>query len=215
MSDMYIEPEYLVVENKEIMDIGQFLEEAKLMNGWFSGPEGELLMQFVGQTKDLDGSVVEIGSYTGKTTSYFAYALSNLDKNNLIYAIDPFTGSIEHEGFKESSDYGFSCGSTFNTFIRHLKHFGVYDYVIPIATTSDKAAIGWNNPIKILFIDGAHDNDWPTKDYQLFAKHIVKDGLLLFHDSDTPDVIRAIEVARQDGFKTVYAQGSLMAMKRE
>lgn len=196
------------------LGINEFLPKAALLGGWFTPQEGEYIMSAVRELSSVPGSVVEIGSYVGKTTSYFSRALLDDGKGEYIYSIDPFTGSIEHQQFIEANLEGFQNGTTFPLYVHNLKRLGVYNNVVPIAAHSDKVAKNWNLPIKLLFIDGDHNHDQPSRDYQNFAKFISTGGYLLFHDSTTPDVIKAINEAMEDGWVMFKEMGVLTIWRK-
>jgi hypothetical protein len=200
------------------MDKEQWFKEAGELGGWLASYEGEYFYKLVYESRYLDGVIVEIGTYVGKSCIYFTKGLQDSDKEtkekSYIFSIDPFTGSSEHLEWAKNNEMGFESNSTFNPFIRNLKRFGVYDNVIPIATYSDTVAKWWNLPIKILFIDGSHDLDQPIRDYTNFRNHIVTNGLVVFHDTHLDETKAAIKVVLEDKYQIVYDVGSLMALRK-
>lgn len=191
----------------------EFLDKAGKLGGWFLPSEGQFLMDCV-KSLNINLPIIEIGSYVGKTTSYFSRALLEEGRDNLLFSLDPFIGSREHQTFKNENTEGFNDGTTFGTFVKNLKDLGVYENVVPIAAPSDKIAKFWDKEIRILFIDGDHNHDQPMRDYSNFSPFIIREGYLIFHDSTTPDVILAIEQAKNDGWNKFYENGVLTAWKR-
>jgi len=49
--------------------------------------------------------------------------------------------------------------------------------------TSEKATIGWNRPVRLLWIDGDHRYDAVHLDYSLWEPHLVEGGTLAMHDT--------------------------------
>ena len=122
---------------------------------------------------------VEIGSWKGKSTIWLA-AGSKKGNRAMIYAVDTFTGSSEHQ--KPGKIIW-----NFDEFKLNIKKAGVDDIIRPIVNTSKKAAEEWKLPIKFLFIDGAHEYEFVEKDFSLWSPYVVDGGIIAFHDT-TPDL---------------------------
>jgi hypothetical protein len=92
------------------------------------------------------------------------------------------------------------------------------DYVIGIV--GDSQVVGrtwqWSPAIKLLFIDGAHEEEAVTADYLMWSGKLhYHDGYLLLHDVDPG--MGPYEVwkrALTDGFAQVAEQGSLKVLSR-
>ncbi len=136
--------------------------------GWLSTSEGSFLEQSTKRTEKLDGSVVEIGSFCGKSTIWLAQG------KNKVYAIDPHKGNVgENEKYPP----------TYRKFIKNLQTAHVRTSVVPLVKTSEEAAAKWNKKIKVLFIDGLHDEKNAKQDFDLWSKHVVNGGVIAIHDS--------------------------------
>ena len=57
-----------------------------------SGQNMGLLLEFIETTKDLEGNILELGTYKGGTTIMFAKLLQELKSKKRIFACDTFTG---------------------------------------------------------------------------------------------------------------------------
>jgi hypothetical protein len=136
--------------------------------GWLETNEGRFLEKISRITKSLKGDIVEIGSFCGKSTIYLAQSGSN------VYAIDPHKGNIGEEK---------NYASTYKEFIRNLKSANVIDTVTPLVTTSLHASKNWRKPIRILFIDGLHDEKNATQDFNVWTPYLINDGIVAIHDS--------------------------------
>ncbi|MBA3723729.1 MAG: class I SAM-dependent methyltransferase [Candidatus Levybacteria bacterium] len=136
--------------------------------GWLSTAEGSFLEQSTKKTARLEGTVVEIGSFCGKSTIWLAQG------KNKVYAIDPHKGNVgEDEKYPP----------TYKTFIKNLQTANVRTSVVPLVKTSEEAATKWNKKIKVLFIDGLHDEKNAGRDFELWSKHVVNGGVIAIHDS--------------------------------
>ncbi len=143
----------------------------KLVNdipGWLSDEEALFLEKTSKLTQKLKGEIVEIGSFHGKSTICLAQGKGN------VYAIDP------HRGFVES---GKKYEPTFKAFMISVRTAKTSGKIIPLVKTSKDASKGWNKKIRLLFIDGLHDEKNAALDYKLWSKHLVDNGIIAIHDS--------------------------------
>lgn len=152
--------------------------------GWLSLEEGLLLYKL---TKKLyrKGTIVEIGSFQGKSTVFIASALKDENCGN-VYGIDPHKGETT-AGKKEYAP-------SFKAFLKNVRQFQVDEFVIPIRKTSEDANRGWKRPISLLFIDGLHDYLHAKQDLELWLPHLVSGGVVACHDafSPYPEVFKAV-----------------------
>jgi len=141
------------------------------VEGWFRPEEGSAIFDFIYKS-NVDGINVEIGSWKGKSSTWMSYA-SKLKGNDLI-CIDHFIGSPEHTDLKKNGD------TTFTEYVQNLKAFDLYENVLTIAATSQKAKKLVNGKIKFIFIDGNH-NEF-SNDLQYYEDLLVGGSIVAFHD---------------------------------
>lgn len=111
------------------------------------------------------GVIVEIGSWTGRSTIWLGKG-SKAGNKVKVYAIDPHTG-----------------GATYPEFKNNIKMAGLDDIVVPIVKTSEEAEKGWNIPVELLWIDGSHKYDAVKLDFDKWTPHLVNDGTIAVHDT--------------------------------
>ena len=121
------------------------------------------------------GVILEIGSWKGKSTVCLAKG-SKKGKNTKVIAVDHHIGSEEHQ--KPEGVW------TFDEFKQNIKSAGIDDIVTPILKTSIDASKNFNEPIELLFLDGAHDYDSVKADFESWFPKVTKNGKILFHDSE-------------------------------
>ncbi|MFA6039752.1 MAG: class I SAM-dependent methyltransferase [Candidatus Peribacteraceae bacterium] len=148
--------------------------------GWLTGKESFLLYTLAQRCKGK-GAIVEIGSWKGKSTVCLAQG-SRDGTGGKVHAIDPFTGSSEH-----GQVY------TFPEFRENIRRGGVEEWVVPVPKTSEAAHEGWNQPVELLWVDGAHEFEWVDLDFRLWSPHLVPGGVIAFHDSTDPGVWPVID----------------------
>ncbi|MCL4397844.1 class I SAM-dependent methyltransferase [Patescibacteria group bacterium] len=145
--------------------------------GWLSDYEEQLLAYFA---KKSPGTIVEIGSFQGKST-----VAMGLATRNLIYAIDPHQGQTQANGKKGLP--------TYTVFLKNIKKYHL-DKVVPIRKTSETANKGWKKKISLLHIDGLHEYEFAKQDLKLWLPHLENNGVVICHDAFAPfpEVWRAV-----------------------
>ena len=156
----------------------------KDVKGFLSDKEAKKLQELFLKVHHL-GSVLEIGTYCGKSALNFSEVAK--DVNGLIYTIDHHTGSEEHQRGEEYHDSELFDErlKKFNTlpeFLNNLKSKKMAKFIIPIIDKSQNASNCFSEKISLLFIDGGHSFETALSDYNAWKDKICSDGLLVIHD---------------------------------
>ena len=154
------------------------------VKGFLSDKEAKKLQELFLKVHHL-GSVLEIGTYCGKSTLNFALIAKKID--GLIYTIDHHTGSEEHQLGEEYHDEDLYDKrlKKFNTlpeFLKNLRSSNLGKYIIPIISKSSDASKTFSESISLLFIDGGHSLEAALCDYNSWKDKICSGGLLVIHD---------------------------------
>jgi predicted O-methyltransferase YrrM len=144
----------------ELTDLRKRLDE---LPGWLSYEEGETLYTLA-QKCTGRGVIVEIGSWRGKSTTCLGLG-SKAGKGVKIYSIDRHTDG------------------TFPDFQRNMEKAGITELVTPIRSRSQNAWQDFNEPIELLFIDGAHQYDLVKDDFDHWVPKVVDGGVVAMHDT--------------------------------
>ncbi len=132
---------------------------------------------------------VEIGSARGKSACYVGLALEENGRGKL-YAIDPHTKTEWNDSYSVE---------TYEAMRQNLGSLGLLDRVEIVRKTSGQAALGWNMPIDLIFIDGDHSYEGVKRDWELFTPHLAPFGVVVFHDTAWEiDPVSWREYARED-----------------
>jgi len=154
---------------------------SRTIPGWFQREEIRLLYRTVRDARG-PGDIAEIGSWKGRSTIVMARALREAGERSCrIWAIDPHLGSEEREGMVRSE------GPTFPVFQRNLRNAGVDDLVEPLVMMSVEGARVLADKgvrLRLVFIDGAHDEESVREDIRAFLPLMRAGGLVAFHDCD-------------------------------
>ena len=156
------------------MDIKEIKKFVINLEGWLKDGEGEVLYYLAKNCKG-NGVIVEIGSFKGKSTIWIGNGSKGGNKVK-IYAIDPHTGSSEHQKENERIN-------TFEEFKNNIKDAKVDDIIVPLVKTSEEAAKNFDKPIEFIFIDGAHEYEFVKLDFNLWFPKVVNGGIMAFHDT--------------------------------
>ena len=154
------------------------------VKGFLNDKEAKKLQELFLNVHHL-GSVLEIGTYCGKSTLNFALIAKKID--GLIYTVDHHTGSEEHQLGEEYHDEDLYDKrlEKFNTlpeFLKNLRSSNLGNYIIPILSKSSEASKTFSETISLLFIDGGHSHEAALTDYNSWKDKICSGGLLVIHD---------------------------------
>lgn len=167
------------------------------VDGWLSVREGKLLYSLAKNCKGK-GVIVEIGSWKGKSTVCLAKGSEEGNKLK-VYAIDPHTGSLEHNSSKGRV-------WTFDEFSKNIRGSKIKKRVVPIVKTSNEASKNFNKPIEFIFIDGAHEYEFVKMDFDLWFPKVIDGGIMAFHDTlcwDGPKKLVEEKVYKSHFFRNV------------
>lgn len=151
------------------------------ITGFLLPDEAALLYQLASEVPKC-GTIVEVGSYRGKSTIALALGVKTKDYIDaaLIYAIDPHTGET-----KGGLRFGIHDQAEL---FKNLLRFDVADVVNVISMPSSAVASVWcYGLIDLLWIDGDHHYLNASTDILLWNKLVSTDGKIVFHDYNNPD----------------------------
>jgi SAM-dependent methyltransferase len=125
-------------------------------------------------TKQRELRILEIGSFKGKTTAILA-------QFGIVYAVDLW-GNVD-QGDKCYNDIG---QHHYISFIQNMIRLKLIDRVFPITSTSVFLDTLPNLELDVIFIDAGHFYEDVKKDIGMSFKHLVDDGIMIFHDYKRP-----------------------------
>lgn len=183
----------------------QELEDVYRLPGMLTLAEIDCLFQ-LGQYDQRNGVIVEIGSWKGKSTVALARGARKVNGAK-IYAIDPHK-ILPEEGYYEDTEAEFRAT---------LLQAGVDDCVVPMIMTSEEAARGWNQSVRLLWIDGDHRYQAAKLDFALWEPHLVEGGILAMHDTIRkrgPKRVLWEEVFRSGRFQEIAIVDNITAIRK-
>lgn len=154
------------------------LERMRSIEGWLSDHEADLLIAGLARAlADLPAphSVVEVGSYQGRSTSVLGGVMRDLEADGTLFAIDP------HDGEVGALDQGtVRTRPTLDAFTRNLGAAGLSDLVTTVQKRSYE--VEWDRPISFLLVDGLHDYANVSRDFLHFEPWLQEGAYAAFHD---------------------------------
>lgn len=124
------------------------------------------------------GTIVEIGSFQGRSTIVLALAAPPSAR---IVAIDPHAGN--DRGPQEIEGYAREAADDHARFRANLTRAGVADRVTHVRKYSDAAHGDVDGDIDVLYIDGAHRYGPAREDIHDWGRRVCDCGTLLIHDA--------------------------------
>jgi predicted O-methyltransferase YrrM len=174
---------------------------------------------------EVDGPLLEVGSYCGKSAIYLGAAAR--DRDRVLFCVDHHRGSEENQpGWEwhepDLVDPAIGRLDTLPVFRRTIHDAGLEDVVVAVVGDSPVVAAAWATPLAFVFIDGGHGREPARRDYDGWAGHVRPRGLLAVHDvfTDPADgglapyeeiYVSALESGR---FVEVGSTGSLRILQR-
>ena len=157
---------------------------ARMVPGMFRHDEIRLLYRTVRACRG-PGDICEIGSWKGRTTVIMGLALRDAGQDRCrIYAVD------HHEGGVEVAERYPEEGSSLQVFRANLARAGIADRVEELVMFSREAAPLLRErgvELRMLFIDGAHDEESVREDIRRFVPLVGAGGIVALHDCEAVD----------------------------
>jgi glycosyltransferase involved in cell wall biosynthesis len=146
---------------------------------WFSYPN--LYTQFVNETPN-GGTIVEVGSWKGKSTAYLGVEVINSGKDIRVYAVDTWLGSPNED--VHQNDPAVVSGTLFNMFVDNMAPINSQKKVVwPLRADSIEAAKEFEDgSVDCIFIDASHDYENVKKDITAWLPKVKPGGILAGHD---------------------------------
>ena len=148
---------------------------------WFTYPN---LYSFIPQYFEEDAKFVEVGVWKGRSISYLAVEVINVNKNQKIYAVDTWAGSEEHidpSNLNYNPELAQNPDWLYNLYLQNIEP--VKDIITSIRKPSLEAVNNFEDKsLDFVFIDAAHDYENVKADILAWLPKQKKTGILAGHD---------------------------------
>ncbi len=185
--------------------------------GWSTKDELRLLYRATRRAAG-PGDVAEIGSWKGRSTTVLSRALQDAGETAArVWAIDHHVGSDEEE-HREILAHEHS---TLDAFCANIRAAGAGDRVDPLVMSSTDAARELARrevTLRMVFIDGAHDEPSVRADIRAFLPLVRRVGLVALHDCTAvgaafPGVWRAYQAELEGRVEVVEHVDALLVAR--
>ena len=206
-----------------MMDSNQ-LEVAEAVKGFLPKNEAAALYD-AAVAVEVDGPLLEVGSYCGKSSVYLGYAAQSIGR--VLYALDHHQGSEENQAGWEHHDPELidkqkGVMDTLPYFRDAIFAAGLEHVVIALVGHSGVIARNWTTPLSFLFIDGGHGEEPAKADFNGWVPKVKEGGTLAIHDvfpnpkdGGRPPYEQIYLPAIESGnWNEVHVEGSLRILKR-
>jgi predicted O-methyltransferase YrrM len=153
------------------------LEQVDGIDGWMTPGQAAALHDAATRCPD-GGTIVEIGSFRGRSTIVLATAAA---PTVTVIAIDPHAGN--DRGPQEIEGFGDQADDDHEVFNTNLAAAGVADRVRHVRAFSDDALSQIDGDVDVLYIDGAHRYGPALADIRSWGDRVAGGGAMLIHDS--------------------------------
>jgi hypothetical protein len=163
----------------------------KEIDGWF---DYENVYMDVLATLPENATIVELGCWRGKSSSFLAVEVMKANKNFNLHFVDTWGGSPEHYTDQSLVDE-INEDKIYNEFISNLSKVDT-PYTIHRMTSLEAAEAFENNSVDFVFFDTNHSYGYVTKELKAWFPKVKKLGVMAGHDYRT-----GVRVAVDNFFK--------------
>jgi len=153
------------------------LDALREVPGWLSDDQAARLWERARAVSGT-GTIVEIGSYRGRSTIVLARAVKPEVR---VLAIDPHAG--DDRGPREIHGSPEAGEADHRAFLANLAQAGVADRVRHVRLTSRDALDAVAGSVELLYVDGAHRYRPARDDLARWGARVAPGGTLLVHDA--------------------------------
>ncbi len=157
---------------------------AEAARGFMPAEEGVALYE-AAASLDVNGPLLEVGSYCGKSAVYLGAAAEATGR--VLFCVDHHRGSEENQpGWDhhdpEVVDAELGVIDTLPFFRRTIGDAGLEETIVAVVGDSPAVASLWATPLALVFIDGGHGAEPARRDYEGWSPRVAPGGLLAIHD---------------------------------
>jgi predicted O-methyltransferase YrrM len=148
-------------------------------------------------------TIIEVGSFFGASTRQMA---SCLPEDGIIYAVDHFMGSVEHQPGERA--WFPEVARMYDFFLSNAIRSGLAHKIVPVKMESLEAALVLQVTADLIYIDASHDTDSVYRDLVAWSTHLKEDGILCGDDWTWESVRKAVEMFAENHHLHIDSSGN-------
>ncbi|MGC4044723.1 MAG: glycosyltransferase [Armatimonas sp.] len=152
---------------------------------WFDPECQRVLKECAEEVKDLEGAIIEIGCWEGRST----ICLANAVAPQVVHAVDHWEGNGT-EGYDHPTVLALAQRDVFGRFQENIAQFTPGNVQIHRESSASFFS-HFHEPVKLVHIDGSHDYESVKADIEAALRLLVPGGVICGHDADAPGVQKA------------------------
>ncbi len=160
--------------------IDEAWEATRAVPGYLLENEARFL-GFLAACTPAEGRIVEIGSFKGRSTVMLAKVAAHFGLGQVV-AIDPHNFNLS-EKTEAAPETLARPASTKDDFLNSLRTADVLEHVEFHHALSKDVSSSWDEPIRLLWIDGDHTYPGAKDDFDGFAPQVSPGGVIALHDA--------------------------------
>jgi predicted O-methyltransferase YrrM len=160
-----------------VRDFAEVWANVADVQGWLTEGQARSLFDAAAACP-AGGTIVEIGSFHGRSTIVLASACPD---DATVIAIDPHAGN--DRGPQEIDGFEVEADADHQRFLHNLATAGVADRVRHLRMFSDDALVFVDGAVDVLYVDGAHRYAAARSDIGRYGARVRDGGTMLIHDS--------------------------------
>jgi predicted O-methyltransferase YrrM len=149
----------------------------EMIPGWFNFDD--VYREFVDRMES--GTIVEVGSWLGRSVVYLAEYVLEQQKDIRIYSVDTWQGSNEEAHRKYLEEIG-GADALYEQFLKNISPLPI-DSIIPIRRASVEAAkLFADDSLDVVYIDASHNYIDVANDIDAWISKVKSGGIIAGHD---------------------------------
>lgn len=181
---------------------------------WYPGPQLANLVRVCGYTRLLQGAVVEIGCWEGKST----VAIANTLYPDTVIAVDSWEGNVA-EGEDHVTVKLLEQRDVYADFLDNMKTLTQGNVQVERADCFDFLD-GLTAPVKFCHVDASHDYASVKRTLEMLVPKVVPGGILCGDDYVSANIMRAdldggVERACRDVLPDHYNAGNFWFWRKQ